>query len=347
MHITFFVGNGFDISCGLQSSYSSFYKWYCEVKSEKAHIDEFKNAIKTDIRDGKNNWADFEEALGKYTVNFTKEEANQFIECYEDAHKNLMIYLANQTSRFQDDFDDETIKAFREGLKNFYFELSPKERGIIEEVFKSHHHESITLDFVSFNYTDILDKMIAVEAKEPIDIWTNSNGGRCTYTISSKVIHAHGQMKYHPVFGVNDEQQIENKSLLEVPNFANLMIKPKCVEELGEYWHDEIETRINNSTIICIYGMSMGITDTRWFSKILEWLRVNNSRHIIIFYYTDHPSDGISNWDVFTKTSEIRLKLLNHSDYSSQITDDIKDRIHMIENTKNVLQLKLTEKKTG
>ena len=30
MQITFLVGNGFDITAGLDTSYSAFYKWYCQ-----------------------------------------------------------------------------------------------------------------------------------------------------------------------------------------------------------------------------------------------------------------------------------------------------------------------------
>ena len=74
MRITFFVGNGFDISCGIHSSYSQFYEWYCkQEKSELDHVNLFRNTIDEDIKAGKKNWADFEEALGQYTKNFTKE----------------------------------------------------------------------------------------------------------------------------------------------------------------------------------------------------------------------------------------------------------------------------------
>lgn len=350
MHITFFVGNGFDIACGIQSSYSSFYKWYCtqeiEEESGKDHIKNFRSTIDSDIKAGKKNWADFEEALGEYTGQFTKETAEEFIDCYEDAHKNLMKYLANETARFQDDFDESAIKSFRDGLKNFYAELRPKERRQFEELFKSHHLESSSIEFVSYNYTDTLDKIVSVAAKEPLDTWSNSNGRRCTYTISSKVIHAHGQLNYHPIFGVNDENQIANKTLFEIPDFANLMIKPLCVEELGELWHDEADARIKDSTIICIFGMSMGITDSVWFYKIMDWLRESESRHLIIFYHTNHPTDGISNRDTFANVRRARNKIIDYSDYTDQQIEKIRPRIHVIENTKSVLQLKLIEKKS-
>ena len=43
MRITFLIGNGFDISCGIRSSYGDFYKWYCKQdKSDKAHVNAFR-----------------------------------------------------------------------------------------------------------------------------------------------------------------------------------------------------------------------------------------------------------------------------------------------------------------
>ena len=344
MHITFFVGNGFDISCGIHSSYSDFYKWYCtQEKSEKTHINAFRGKIESDINAGKENWADFEEALGKYTENFTKDNVHEFIECFEDAHSKLMEYLETEMARFKFDFSGETVKSLRDGIMSFYAELSPRERNQFEGIFKSCRNESTTIDFVSYNYTDTLDRILSVAAKEPLDTWSNANGQRCTLTISKTITHAHGLLDHCPIFGVNDEKQIANKALLEVPDFSRLMIKPKCVKALGELWHDEIGARISNSTIICIYGMSMGITDSVWFEKIMDWLKESDNRQLVVFWYTKHPSNGRSIWQVLANTREARKRLIDYSDYSAQQAESIGERIHVIENTKHVLRLRLEE----
>lgn len=345
MRITFLIGNGFDISCGIRSSYGDFYKWYCKQdKSDKAHVNAFREAIQKDIDEGKDHWADFEEALGKYTANFAKDNAHDFIDCFEDAHSNLMKYLEAEMARFNFDISNEEIQSFREGIKTFFTELSPRERNLFEGIFKSHRNESTTIDFVSYNYTDALDRVISLSAKEPLDTWSSANGQRCTLTISKAVIHAHGLLDYHPIFGVNDETQIENKALLDVKDFSRLIIKPKCVKDLGELWHDEAETHISNSTIICIYGMSMGITDSVWFEKIMKWLKASDSRQLIIFWHTRHPSNGRSNWQSFANIREAREKIIDYSDYTNQEEESIGERIHVIENTKHVLQLRLEEK---
>ena len=76
MKISVLLGNGFDVSLGIKSSYGDFYKWYYDKPSDIKHIQDFRNAIKEDILrdipDDEKTWADFELGLGKYTENFTK-----------------------------------------------------------------------------------------------------------------------------------------------------------------------------------------------------------------------------------------------------------------------------------
>ena len=63
MNITFLVGNGFDMSLGIDTSYRGFYQWYCEQPSNSDHIEKFKEHIKNDIEGDGENWADFEMGL--------------------------------------------------------------------------------------------------------------------------------------------------------------------------------------------------------------------------------------------------------------------------------------------
>lgn len=342
MQITFLVGNGFDISCGLNTSYDDFYKWYCkQEESELSHVNAFRKAI--DLN--KENWADFEEALGQYTKHFTVDTIQQFIECYEDASKRLMEYLQQESNRFEEEIIEEELEKFRIGLKNFYFELRPTEKQSIIELINSHkQHENITMSFISFNYTYTLDHCVKRITNVPLDNWNNSSGHKFKFVINPNVIHAHGSLSRNPVFGVNDESQIANKELLSVPDFASLMIKPKCVKELCETWHDEIDALIDSSNIICIYGMSMGITDTIWFTKIMKWLNGNESRHVILYWHTKQPSDNVSNVRYFANRRRAREKIAFYSNLDHINLESLSQRIHVIENTKEVLQMKLTEK---
>ena len=348
MQITFLVGNGFDISCGLRTSYSQFYEWYCkQEKSEKEHVNAFRETIDKDIKAGKKNWADFEEAMGQYTKKFTPDTVHDYIDCFEDAHEKLMDYLEAERLRFDDIISEEEIKKQRLVLKKLYSELSEQEVRLFDNLYQSNRGGSSTISFISFNYTDILDRYVAEVSKEPLDVWSNAGGHRCTLSVSPTVIHAHGKLEEHPIFGVNDEHQIGNSELLKTPNFAELTIKPKSVDALGKLWHEEANKLLENSTIICIFGMSMGYTDATWFEKIMEWLQADPNRQIIVFWYTDKPSNKRSTWRYLENEATVRKIITDYSDLTNEKIELIKSRIHIIENTKTVLQLKLKEKSDG
>ena len=342
MQITFLVGNGFDISCGIHSSYSCFYKWYCkQEKSTKDHINVFRDTIDKDIASGKKHWADFEAALGQYTSNFTKDTAQQFVDCYRDAHERLMEYLERETQRFSDNIDSEEIAKMRKGLDKFYGELSPREIQLFDAMFQADIGSDTTIRFISFNYTNTLDRCIADVSKEPLRIWTDTVNRKHRFIVNPSIIHVHGMLNRYPTFGVNDESQIANKDLLSYPNFAQVIIKPKCIDALGELWHAESEKVIKSSNIICIFGMSMGITDTKWFESIMDWLLEKGDRHLIIYWHTDTPSNGISPWATLENRREAITKITDFSSLTGAAIDEISKRIHIIENTKKVLQVKL------
>ena len=100
MNITFMVGNGFDIAAGVDTSYRSFYKWYCAQPSAMPHIEKFKSQIKEDIDSGGKYWSDFEVGLGRYTSEFSLETAGLFLDCYEDAQQKIAEYLTNISKRY-------------------------------------------------------------------------------------------------------------------------------------------------------------------------------------------------------------------------------------------------------
>ena len=93
--------------------------------------------------------------------------------------------------------------------------------------------------------------------------------------------------------------------------------------------------------------MSMGYTDATWFERIMEWLQADPNRQIIVFWYTDKPSNKRSTWRYLENEATVRKIITDYSDLTNEKIELIKSRIHIIENTKTVLQLKLKEKSDG
>lgn len=342
MKITFLVGNGFDISCGLKVSYSSFYKWYLKQrKSEKEHINKFREEIAEDIAQGKENWSDFELGFGKYTSHFTINTVNDFIDCYEDAHQNLMKYLQTEEDKFDYSLDSEAVLNFEKGLMHFYSELSSEDYQTITEMLQKDKNGMHSINFISFNYTDVLDRILNSIADYPYShVSFDEKNYECI--INPEVLHVHGKIDYYPIFGVNDETQITQKELLSTSNFPILMIKPESANAAREEWRKKALHVISESQIICIFGMSIGETDAIWFSTVITWLKSNINRHLIIFWYTSNPSNDKLIWRRKQSEKEARNKILNFANPAER--NAISNRIHVVENTKSVLQIELQKK---
>lgn len=344
MQVTFLVGNGFDIGAGLKSSYGDFYKWYCAQNSPKPHIDKFRKEIKDDIQKGGKNWSDFEIGLGKYTAHFSKDTLQDFFDCYEDAGDKMLEYLELQVDRFEKNIDKASIDAFKLGLVNYLYELPPKEKKEIELIFPPKSNFNIKMKMVSFNYTSCLDMFVEKAAAEPLSVW---NHGTYQYSmvLSPDVIHVHGTINNLPIFGVNDNLQIANKDLLANAIFRNVMIKPQSVVENGQLWHEEAHDLINSSDIICIYGMSLGATDSDWFESIMEWIRANSTHHLIIFWHTNKPSNGRSALQRTINRTGVKKLITDYSAFTNEMISEFSNRIHFVENAKYLFQVSLKEKK--
>ena len=339
MNITFLVGNGFDISCGVDTSYSAFYKWYCTQPSDKEHIARLKQEIKDDIKNGRNNWADFEIGLGRYTSNFTIDTVNDFFECYEDARDMIIKFLEKQKSQYNlKNITSDILLSFAKGMLEFYSELSPKEVRTFDEMFKDDRSYNTKIKFLSFNYSDILDLLVLQASKTPLKQW-DYNGQRLKFLIDSQIIHMHGTSTWYPVLGVNDESQIANKDLLNVRAFKEIMIKPYSVTSLGELWHSDAEAAIANSKIICIFGMSLGATDSKWWNNIIRWLKGNSSHHLIIYWYTKNHTNPISIYKRIIEENNARQALYSHYNLSPNDIENIRSRIHVVLNSKKVLNV--------
>lgn len=339
MQITFLVGNGFDIASGIDTSYRAFYRWYCAKKSNIAHIQKFRKEIKDDVKNGGENWADFEIGLGQYTENFTPSNVNEFFDCYEDAHEQIVQFLKEQRAKFEEKkLTDMQIDLFADDLLHFHQDLFPQERMTFTKLLNADNANNTVVQILSFNYTNILDLVVERISRKPLKEWSYC-GNKRAFTVSPKVIHIHGTSKQYPILGVNDASQIANQELLRVRNFSEIMIKPKSVKAVGQLWHTEGEALISSSDIVCVFGMSLGESDAKWWGKLLQWLKEGPQRHLILYWHTNISPNGIS---VLKELEQQRIAKETFFKYSSLTEKErisVEPRVHVVLNTKNVLNI--------
>ncbi len=342
MNITFLVGNGFDIAAGANTSYRGFYEWYCEQPDGRPHIQNFKETIRQDIANGGENWSDFELGLGKYTDQFTSENISEFCECYDDAQEKLVQYLKQEEYKLQlENFNEKDIKSLRDGFFHFFEELSDVEN---YKFFNMITRKNTTISFISFNYTSILDMCLKECAKSPVYVWEQG------YTleqilIDPEIIHVHGTIEKYPIIGVNDISQIANKKLLSTPQFEDSIVKSAIISSLGSFQQRRAKSKIEHSDIVCIFGMSRGETDSYWWRFILNELLESKNFHLIIFCYKQNPPNPISTNKYKKAINDIISEFTSWIELSEEDKLRISKQIHVIFNTKNVLQISLLQNK--
>ena len=95
MHITYLIGNGFDLGLGLKTKFSDFYQHYTKDRSTDPNI----FALQEDIAKNIENWSDFELQLGRYTESFSANDSDKFLSCKEDFDEKFMQYLAHEQKK--------------------------------------------------------------------------------------------------------------------------------------------------------------------------------------------------------------------------------------------------------
>ena len=341
MNITFLVGNGFDMSAGVDTSYRSFYNWYYLQPSRTADIQNFKQEIKKDIENGGKNWADLETGLGKFTSQFSTADVDIFFECYEDAVENIITYLEQEKNKFDiASITENDVACLMNGILNFYQELNPEDRNTFEKILESDRMCNTSFNFISFNYTDVFDRCIEKIAGIPIKEWEH-DGIKRYAEINPQVLHIHGTSNEYPILGVSEECHIANRELLTVPHFASIMIKSQSVASIRQLWYTQADRTIEKSQIICILGMSLGSSDSTWWTKIMEWLEADKERHLILFWHTKTPPSRRSVLQYNQQTDIVRDFMVDYSCLTSSGAEEIRKQIHVVFNTDKVLRISL------
>lgn len=294
MNITFLIGNGFDLNAGLRTQYKQFLEFYCSDQCRHAYVAEadselhkvfrhniikqFIRLIQTDL----NYWSDFEAALGNETTKPPLDQQEYFDLCLMDFETEFNEYLKRELARFDWDLSLPTASVhFKSDLLGHMDKLRPGFKRELVSGFGSKIGQNRSYRFISFNYTDVLDRVIrtlsrdsAFFAKTPNPLIEHKFG---------QIIHVHGVIDNGMLIGVNDESQIANHALVANAEFRSTIIKPIINQESGNGWDSAAEQLINSSDEICIFGMSIGDTDACWWELIGQWLMADKSHQVILF----------------------------------------------------------------
>lgn len=152
MKITYLIGNGFDISMGLKTSYSDFYH---HIKKNKDEEQIKNNCLYRNIDANVDLWKDFETAMGLYTfinteefdkklgeaekkiisiLSDAKEETfnyDKFDSSFQEFNKDFLGYIENREQLFIDNLTDDISIQIINGLVDFSTNLTASWKKIL------------------------------------------------------------------------------------------------------------------------------------------------------------------------------------------------------------------------
>ena len=327
MNITFLIGNGFDLNLRLKTNYSDFWEEYKKIRKEDSDVIEW---FKTEVLKDKKLWSSAEEAFGECTSDFAKKKytAEEFCECHEDFCRELAKYLCLQEKRIQyDKITPEMINNFREGFEKYYAGFRDAEKRKIQNHVES-VAQSIFYNFVSFNYTGTIDKLVEVLKKRP-GVLSKRKVGNFTYDNSiGKVLHIHGTIQDDMVLGVNDETQISEKSIFDGygSEYMDQLIKIKSNLYNGRDVDDKVFNLLKESDVVYIYGMAIGKTDALWWKRICDLMTKKKTMRLIVHKY-EAPQEELIRRRFITFTKKCKQEILSYSDLPIEDREEIESRI--------------------
>ena len=311
MNILYLIGNGFDLAQGMATSYPDFYASLSQYVTKNS----FEKDIISDIQENIEQWSDLEEALGKATTRY--KDPNLFRNALRFLNERLKEYLMSEESRARD-----TIKLSSQKLENDLLNpsLYLEEQGM--DVFNEVINEdstNVNIDVVSFNYTDTLERVLS-----PIRSATHELYSRWYYF--REILHIHGTLDDMILVGVNDESQIQNESFRTDEFLSDDFIKPEINEGCQNRRNATFLRLINNAKIIVMFGVSIGITDNKWWKAIGQ--RINSNNPPLLLYFPFDPKKDTGGFPNYKRRwSKQYVEFLKERMQISRSVEDLSRRI--------------------
>ena len=319
MNITFLLGNGFDIGLGLETGYENFYDEYSVILStDNKNINSFKTMLKNRNLDEKKkiiDWSDFEKAFGQHSKDFAIEDKNQYIERFEDFVSNFNTYLESEEKHL--DFSDTALiaKTMKTAVTT-YFHIRTADRESVQAIYNSADSKR-NYNFISFNYTKSVDECARI-LKQHLSSDSSRDVG--------KILHIHGFVEENMIMGVNDASQIINEDFSNDEEVVREIVKPQQNSDVRANYEKQVIDTINESNIICVYGMSIGETDKKWWAHIAQWLSKSDKRALVILKYDKKYNKRfpfVQNRFIDSVTN----KFLELSDQTEEVKNKIRSRV--------------------
>lgn len=330
MTVTFMLGNGFDLQLGLKTSYRSFLEWYIKSDTQDPDILEFRNYLKN-----KNSmwWSDAEIAMGEYLGEFTDDSISIYFKNIRDFKLCLSQYLTHENLRYSIATTPEVTNNFTAFLSKSPLDIMLRVENLTLDARRRGAHT--TIDFISFNYTNVIDNLVKALGGEnaTIDVHNGFN------TRLGHIYHVHGTLDSNLIMGVDNINQLDTKNITDITKLRRTLIKPIVNDELGRNEHDLAARTIRKSDYLFFYGLSFGDSDESWWREVKKKLEGDSTCQVVIFTRsTGENIQDIIPEDLLDYVSDKKDEFLAKIGITpnAKSYDDVRKRVFVIRNTERL-----------
>lgn len=318
MKITYIFGNGFDIHFGLKSRYIDFYNWLGKETNKRKYdnniiaknifqyIDEKRHNEMQSVAgtnwESKIDWSDFEEALRALVEHYShnqdyEDDLEKIINDLDVLSRAMSEYLSIETSNRNKslDFNAQTIEnSLNAPLRKMKSERLSTLNNALQTEFGNHYFKKTSSDltFINFNYTFLLRDYIENTSEFNIDK-INANLQSSKVMINKEILYPNGRFDDTPILGIGSEYDLpENLNITEEQKI--ILCKDVYASYRSDGRIDKIMKALDESDIIICYGLSIGISDATYISKLLESLMNHQYQTaIVIMYDEDYDKNDV------------------------------------------------------
>lgn len=321
------MGNGIDLGFQLDTSAKACVERYVALRA--GTDDPNIQFLIQQMKKAPEAWADFELGLGDLTMAYEGKSPSLFEEAHYDFATLLAHHLKEEEARFVESHDvAQLAQAFGEFMVGFPSHLKPMFKTDVESVLGSGPGERRQYQIISFNYTSIVDKLVASMRTQGKRTFQHPHRGRPVADRLEDVLHAHGTLDEGMVVGVNDESQVASLLYRRDERVLEILLKVRSCLASGHDGPSRALKMIGSSQIICVVGMSLGETDKDYWIKIGETLILNPNSRLVIFKYARTGSSQTSARTA-KKLREVQDLFLARASIDEGQHSDLRDRIRV------------------
>ena len=273
MRVTWLFGNGLDLSYGLKTSYHHFYDYLLRKEDEfNLSSNGIFNQLKKDFENHQEDlWSDYEIRLGQLTSNLSENQLEQFETEKIEIDLLLKEHLIEENNNLK-----LTTEESEQILRKSFSELEHLSKEIdnqkIKILVQKNSNSPLRFRAISFNYTDLVSLLWGEDQN------LVSNLRLYGFTFSNSCIlelpfYLHGTLDDgEMIVGINDPSQIESEKLRKNTDLQDTLIKSNLLENAGQLHFQHFKDIINQSELICTYGLSLGASDAQYWEVIKQKL---------------------------------------------------------------------------